>query len=104
MAKSLAFEIRLIYVILNNSDLNVERVRMRVAKGGHDVPEDKIRSRYVRSLKQLPWFLDHADRAWLYDNSGAKPKTIGVKMGRALTLDPNALPSIKKAAQKISHH
>ncbi|HUO91977.1 MAG TPA: AAA family ATPase [Rhizomicrobium sp.] len=101
MAKNLKFEIRLIYVILNNANLNVERVKMRVAKGGHDVAEDKIRSRYERSLEQLPWFLDEADRAWLYDNSGAKPKTIGLKADGVLTLDPEAIPAIKAAAEKI---
>ena len=62
-AKQLDFEIRLIYVILNSPDLNVERVKTRVAKGGHDVSEEKIRARYQRSLEQLPWFLSEADLA-----------------------------------------
>jgi len=61
-AKKLNFEIRLIYIILNSAELNIERVRMRVATGGHAVPEEKIRSRYKRSLEQLPWFLNEADR------------------------------------------
>lgn len=65
------------------------------------MPEDKIRSRYGRSLEQLPWFLDEADRAWLFDNSGAKPKTIGVKSDGVLVLDPGAVPVIKAAAEKI---
>jgi len=100
-AKKLNFEIRLIYVILNSADLNVERVKMRVAKGGHHVPEDKIRSRYQRSLEQLPWFLNQADSAWLFDNSGAKPKMVGIKANGILTLDPEAMPAIKAAAEKI---
>jgi len=100
-AKKLNFEIRLIYVILKNADLNVERVKLRVANGGHDVPEEKIRSRYYRSLKQLPWFLKEADRATLYDNSGAKPKTIARKADGILTLDPRAMPAIKKIAEHV---
>ena len=103
LAKSLKFEDRLIYVILSSPDLNVERVKLRVAKGGHNVEADKIRSRYGRSLRQLPWFLDRADHAWLYDNSGTSPKLIGEKIGGVLTLDPDALPAIKKAARKVSH-
>jgi predicted ABC-type ATPase len=101
IAKELRFEIILIYVILNSANLNVERVKMRVAKGGHGVSEDKIRSRYDRSLQQLPWFLNEADRAWLYDNSGAKPRTIGLKAKGVLTLDPDAIPAIKAAAETI---
>lgn len=62
-AKAKRFEVRLIYVILDSPDRNVERVRLRVAKGGHDVAERKIRERYARSLQQLPWLLKQADAA-----------------------------------------
>src|ERR1700730_11933103 len=36
------FEIRLVYVLLRSPELNIKRVQMRVAKGGHDVPADRI--------------------------------------------------------------
>ena len=52
MAKSLKFEVRLTYVILDSPERFIERVRRRVAKGGHAVPEDKIVERYARSLNQ----------------------------------------------------
>ena len=77
-------------MLLRTADQNVERVRIRVAKGGHDVPEDKIRSRRERSFQQLPWFLDQADAAHIYDNSGAKPKLVGRKRDGILTIDPDA--------------
>lgn len=48
-AKSRDFTIRLLYVVLETADMNVERVRLRVAAGGHGVPEDKIRGRRERS-------------------------------------------------------
>ena len=41
-AKKRRFTIRLIYILLNSPELNIERVRLRVAKGGHDVPTGKI--------------------------------------------------------------
>jgi predicted ABC-type ATPase len=65
-----------------------------VQKGGHDVPVQKILDRRVRSLQQLRWFLEQADTAWLYDNSGAKPRLMGAKEGTTLTLEPDALPEI----------
>jgi predicted ABC-type ATPase len=61
-AKELQFEFRLIFVMLRSPDLNVARVQLRVNKGGHDVPEAKIRQRWGRSLAQLPWFLERADQ------------------------------------------
>lgn len=89
-AKARDFEFRLIFVMLSSPDLNVERVRLRVKKGGHDVPEDSIRKRWTRSLEQLPWFLDRADQAALFDNSGAVPQLIGRKQTGQLLIDRDA--------------
>lgn len=75
-AKTLGFSIALIYVFLATAELNLERVRIRVAKGGHDVPAEKIVQRRERSLDQLPWFFREADRALIFDNSGAEPKLV----------------------------
>jgi predicted ABC-type ATPase len=101
-AKRLGFEIRLIYVLLNSIQHHIERVRMRIAKGGHAVPEDKIRKRYRLSLEQLPWFLEQADVAWLFDNSGATPQLVGQKQDGMIILDVEALPEIAAAAEKIA--
>jgi predicted ABC-type ATPase len=91
----------LVYVVLDSPQRNIERVRLRVRKGGHDVPDEKVRSRYTRSLEQLPWFLDRADEAWIYDNSGAEPRRIGEKSGGVIALDESALPAIVDAIRSI---
>lgn len=100
-AKQLGFLVWLVYVVLDSADRNVERVRLRVRKGGHDVPEDKIRARYTRSLEQFPWFLDQADAAWIYDNSGREPKRIGEKSDGVVVLDEDALPAVAAAVKSI---
>ena len=41
----------LVYVSLGDPKLHIERVRLRVAQGGHDIPDSDIRRRYWRSLK-----------------------------------------------------
>ena len=101
-AKRRAFEFRLIYILLNSPDRNVERVRIRVAKGGHDVPEARIRERYGRSLAQLPWFLEQADQAWIFDNSGPHPHRIAQKQSGTITVDPDALPEIVAAINRLA--
>ena len=103
-AKRLGFEVRLIYVLLDSVQRNVERVRLRVMKGGHAVPEDKIIERHTRSLDQLPWFLERADQAWLFDNSGATPRLIGKKEAGVIALDEKALPEVVAAARRIQAH
>jgi predicted ABC-type ATPase len=100
-AKALQFQLRLTYIILDSPERNIERVRMRVEKGGHAVPEVKIVERYARSLEQMPWFLDQADEAWLYDNSDTSPKLIGRKHAGVITLDSNALPQVAAAVETI---
>jgi predicted ABC-type ATPase len=100
-AKALGFNVRLIYVLLDTPERNIERVRLRVKKGGHAVPETKIVERYHRSLQQFPWFLAHADQAWVYDNSGATPRLIAEKRAGTVTLDADALPTIVDAVRKM---
>ena len=96
-AKSLGFEVRLIFVMLATPDLNVERVKVRVRRGGHDVPTDKIIDRFHRSLAQLPWFLEAADRAYVFDNSGASPRLVLEKGGDGeIAIDPAAPPALRQ--------
>jgi predicted ABC-type ATPase len=80
-----------------SADLNIQRVRLRVGKGGHDVPEESIRKRWTRSLAQLPWFLDQADQAALFDNSGAVPQLVGRKETGEVVIDPDAPAALKEA-------
>jgi predicted ABC-type ATPase len=101
-AQARQYDVRLIYILLDSPERNLERVRLRVAKGGHAVPEGKIRERYARSLEQLPWFLDQSEQAWIFDNSGAMPRRIGRKQDGLVTLDPDALPAIVAAVSKIA--
>jgi predicted ABC-type ATPase len=96
-AKKRRFEIRLIFVMLAEPELNVQRVRLRVSKGGHDVPTDKIKERWYKSIAQLPWFLAQADQAAIFDNSGSVPRLIGKKAGGAVTIDGDAPPPLRKA-------
>jgi predicted ABC-type ATPase len=75
---------------------------MRVEKGGHAVPVEKISARWRRSLEQLPWFLDHADWALLFDNS-EELRLVGRKTSGVVTLDPRAPDALKGAVSKIEN-
>lgn len=99
LAKELGYRVQLVYVILDSPRRNVERGKIRVKRGGHTVPEDKIVSRYWRSLEQLPWFPAAADEAWLWDNSGAAIRSIGDKRGGRIRLDEKAMPPIVEAVR-----
>jgi len=82
--------IRLVYITTEDPVINVRRVRQRVQEGGHDVPEDKIRERWSRSMDNLSWFAARADRVVVFDNSGDVPRVIALRhLGGVLELrDP----------------
>jgi len=61
----------LVYVALHSPHLSLSRVTQRSTEGGHDVPTDKLESRWKASLGLLPWFASHAHEFWILDNSEA---------------------------------
>jgi len=63
------FRTYLYYVATEDPSINIDRVRHRVAMGGHPVPEEKIVARYARSLDLLIDAVTHSDRAYIFDNS-----------------------------------
>lgn len=97
MAKRRGFEIQLAYMIVDTVETQLQRIRYRVAKGGHDVPPDKVAQRRGRSIDQLAWFFGQADEAWVYDNSGAEPVLIAHKRAGIARIDPKAIPEIGAA-------
>jgi len=101
LAKAHGFEIRLLYVTLKTAQMNIERVRNRVREGGHSVPIKKIVERRERSFKQLPWFLDQADFALIYDNSGKEPALVGKKENGVIVVDPLAPSEILRAVLSL---
>ena len=61
---------------LESVELHLERVRRRVARGGHDIPEAKVRERYTRGRKNLIRLLPYLASIRVYDNSAdADPST-----------------------------
>jgi predicted ABC-type ATPase/L-rhamnose mutarotase len=83
-AKQAGFETRLIFVSTDNPLINVERVKQRVIEGGHDVPEDKIVSRYHRALSLLPKAAEIADRTFVFDHSVSLKKEITLSEGKII--------------------
>jgi len=57
------------YVGLASPELHIARVRARVGRGGHEIPEAKIRERYQKSLANLVSFIGAATEVHVFDNS-----------------------------------
>lgn len=72
-AKHKGYFIRCYYILTADPFINVCRVRSRVQEGGHDVPEDKIVSRYEKALALVKDVVSVCDICHIYDNSEEKP-------------------------------
>jgi predicted ABC-type ATPase len=71
------FEIHLLYLWLPSVDLALSRIASRVRRGGHDIPEQIVRRRYIMGLRNFfQLYMPLADNWTVYDNSGAEPKRV----------------------------
>ena len=60
--KELGYHVRMFYVGLDTVDESLQRIENRVKRGGHNIPQDVIRRRYVAGLKNLfERFADEVD-------------------------------------------
>lgn len=63
------YTVVLCYIGLTNPEQSMERVAMRVSKGGHDVPREKLCSRFPRTIKNLEAAISRLPHILVFDNS-----------------------------------
>ncbi len=85
-AKKIGYRIEVIFVLTCNAEINVARVKHRVQNGGHNVPEDKIISRYSKSIANISELLKIADVMWVVDNSSSKADLIVYSKNGVVTI------------------
>ena len=78
-ALSAGLEVRIWFVGLASVDLHIARVKARVEKGGHPIPEHKIRERYDASRLNLIRLMPKLTELLIYDNSEEADPDSGVR-------------------------
>lgn len=86
----------LYFVFTDNWRLNIERVKLRVKQGGHDVDDKKIEERYFRSLKLFAKTAAASNSAYLIDNSKNFELMAEVKNGKNISISPDYPEWLKK--------
>jgi predicted ABC-type ATPase len=108
-ALSSGIEVRVWYVGLDTPERHVARVRARVARGGHDIPEARVRDRFDTSRLNLIRLLPRLTELVVYDNSaeadpqtGATPEPLLVlRWARGKIIESCALPLTPAWAKPI---
>jgi len=89
--KKRGFLIHIFFLWINDVELGLERIKLRVRNGGHAIPEGTVRRRFGRSLANfLSVYRPLADSWTIFDNSGNVPEMIAIEeSGEIEILDPD---------------
>ena len=63
------YTVVLCFIGISSPELSEQRVCMRVSQGGHDVPSDKLKSRFPRVLANLAATIRELPHVLIFDNS-----------------------------------
>ncbi len=92
-ANKLGYKTYLYFICTDDFEKNIERVKNRVLKDGHDVDEDKIKKRYFKTLENLSDAIKLVHRAYIFDNSGDKYELIAeIYKGKAFKFYSDSIP------------
>ena len=83
-AQQKGYTVTLLFFWLRTIELAKDRVKNRVAEGGHNIPTDVISRRYTNGIKNLfEIYLPIIDEAQIFDNSSGRPDLIMEKTADA---------------------
>lgn len=78
-AQEQGYSVRLLFFWLSTPELAVKRVAERVSKGGHDIPQDIIRRRYVAGINNLfKLFMPIVNYWAIFDNSETPRRKVAI--------------------------
>jgi predicted ABC-type ATPase len=67
-AAAVGYTVVLFFIGISGPEVSEQRVAMRVSQGGHDVPTEKMQTRYPRVLANLKTALREIPHVWVFDN------------------------------------
>lgn len=93
-AQAAGYHVRLYYVGLNTAEESLKRIRNRVQKGGHDIPEGDVLRRFSRRYADIAAVLPYCHEAVFYDNENGFKVAATYQNGELTRADDNVPPWI----------
>jgi predicted ABC-type ATPase len=84
-AQLLGYEVVLYFFFLPSAQMAKERVKLRVSKGGHNIPPDVIERRYVAGIQNFFGFILQVDNWFMYQNHTSPPVAVAEGEREGLT-------------------
>lgn len=85
--KNEGYKIYLYYVGVNSPEIAKERIKIRVAKGGHFIKDELVEQRFYKSLQNLTKIMPLCDEVFIFDNSKEYRKLCELKGGKMQIFD-----------------
>jgi predicted ABC-type ATPase len=103
-AKNAGYQTHLLFFFVDHVEICLERIKRRVAEGGHFVPEADARRRFVRGLKNLPLYAYSTDDWRIFDADSPNPKIIAEGQGKEIRFSrpSDTMPEAIKSFLKVN--
>lgn len=99
--RQMGYRLHLFYLWIPSPELALDRIRERVRSGGHSIPEDVVRRRFARGIRNFFQLYAPMVDAWLlFDNSGDSPELVMFYVaGQRFIFNRNLLARIESEAR-----
>ena len=94
------YAIHLFFLWIPNVEISIKRIRERVRRGGHDIPEPVVRRRFYRGIENFFNVYQRFLSSWvIFDNSTPEPETIAYRSGqKQVVISERSFAKIKSLA------
>ena len=101
-AQDAGFTVVLHFIGVSDVETSKRRVRLRVAQGGHDIPEPIQVRRFAKTFIAASRAAQMAETAYFFDNAGRAYRLVGLaEQGSVVYLDRQTAPWIERATQGL---
>ena len=101
-ARELDYFIRLYYVGVSSSAESINRIKNRVAKGGHDIPPEDVERRYAKRFDDLIKILPYCDEVTFFDNENGFAEKAEYRNGTLITKGEQIPAWIKELGERLN--
>lgn len=90
-ARAQGYDIRMYYIAVSSAEESIKRIKNRVEKGGHDIPEELVRSRFANRFDDLIKVMGFCNSIEFFDNENGFVN-VGRYNNGAIVADGNNQP------------
>ena len=99
-AQRTGFALKAYFLWVRNPETTIQRIRERVAEGGHNIPKAVARRRFFKTIQNFFRIYRPVMTSWkLFQNESSGPRLVALeKDGRRILRDPKRFADVQREA------